>query len=75
MQPCGGFEQLGLIAEDGGQGSGSRGYPLDMRPATGKRYFKELAGEFFGPESLIHALQAMSRAEDTHRRGVPSGDV
>ena len=75
MQPRGGFEQLGVIAEDGGQGPGSRGYPLDMRPAAGQRDFKELAGEFFGPESLIHAPQAMSRARDTHRRGVPSGDV
>ena len=75
MQPGGGYEQLSVVAEDGGQGPGSRGHPLYVCPAERQRDFKKLADEFFGPESLIHALQAMSRAPDTHRRGVPSGDV
>jgi hypothetical protein len=46
-----------------------------VRPPLAQGNLKELARELFGPDSLIHALQAMRRLWDTHQRGVPSGDV
>ena len=62
VQPRGGFEQLGVVTEDRSQGPGLRGDTLDVGPATRQRDFEELAGQFFGPESLIHALQATKSA-------------
>jgi hypothetical protein len=75
MQPPGGFEQIGVITEDRGKGTGSRGNPLDMRPAARKRNFEVLAYEFLGPVGLIHAIKVMASVKDVHGRGVPSSDV
>src|SRR6266704_3753766 len=57
MQPGRSFEQLGVIAKYGGERAGLRGHTLDMRPATGQRDFEQLACEFFGPVSLVHAIK------------------
>ena len=75
MQPSRSLKQLSIITKDRCQEPGSRCHPLDVRPAPRQRNFKELASKFFRPESLIHALQAMRRPRDMHRRSVPSGDV
>ncbi len=75
MQPRGGFEQIGVLAEDRGKGPGSRGDPLNMRPAARKRDLEVLTSEFFGPVGLIHAINGNGRVRDVHGRGVPSSDV
>ncbi len=75
MQPRGGFEQVGILAEDRGKGSGSRGNPLNMCPAAGEGDFEVFAREFLGPVSLIHAIKVTARVRDVHGRGMPSSDV
>jgi hypothetical protein len=75
MQPGRGLKQPGVTPEDRSQESGSLSHPLNMRPPAGQRNLKQLACEFFGPENLIHALQARHQPWDEHRRRVPSGDV
>jgi hypothetical protein len=75
VQPRGGFEQVGVLAEDRGKGPGSRGHSLNVRPAAGQRDLQELACEFFGPVGLIHAITLMARAGDVHGHSAPSSDV
>ena len=75
MQPRGSFEQIGVVSEDRGKGSGSRGDPLNMRPTAREGDFEVLASEFFSPVGLIHAIKVMADVRDVHGRGVPSSDV
>ena len=56
MQPCGGFEPAGVVAEDGSERAGLRGDTLDVSPAARKRDFEELACQFSGPVCLAHGF-------------------
>jgi len=49
VQPRGGFEQLGVRAEDGCQAACPGGDALDVRPAAGKRLLEECPGELLRP--------------------------
>ena len=58
MQPCGGFQEIGVSVENRCQAPCSRGDALDVRPAAGKRYMEEGFGEVFGPCSQrVHAAK------------------
>ena len=75
VQPCRGFEQVGVVSEYRHEGAGSCRDTLNVRPATRERDFEELACEFFGPVSLLHASKANDHVGDVHGRGMPSRDV
>jgi hypothetical protein len=50
VQPRGGFQAIGVIAEDRCQAACSRSDALDVRPAAGEgRLEEECPGELFGP--------------------------
>ena len=49
VQPRGGFQQIGVRAEDGCQAAGPGGDALGVRPAAGKRLLQERPGQRFGP--------------------------
>ena len=51
VQPCGGFQQIGVSAEDGRQAACPGGDALVVRPAAGKRLLQECPGQLFGPGS------------------------
>jgi hypothetical protein len=49
VQPRGGFQQIGVIAEHGCQAACPRGDALDVRPAAGEGLLQECPGEILGP--------------------------
>ena len=49
VQPRGGFQQIGVRAENGRQAAGLGGDALDVRPAAGKGRLKECPDEVFAP--------------------------
>jgi len=49
VQPRGGFQEIGIRAENGCQTACPRGDALDVRPAAGQRLLQERPGEIFGP--------------------------
>ena len=49
VQPRGGFEQIGVRAENRCQAACPGGDALDMRPAAGQGFLKECPGELFAP--------------------------
>jgi hypothetical protein len=49
VQPRGGFQQIGVSAENRRQTAGSGSGALDMRPAAGERLPKERLGQLSGP--------------------------
>jgi len=49
VQPRGGFQQVGVSAEDCCQAACARGDALDVRPAAGNGFLKERRGEMSGP--------------------------
>ena len=49
VQPCGGFQQIGVSAENGCQAACPGGDALGVRPAAGKRLLQECPGQLFGP--------------------------
>jgi hypothetical protein len=49
VQPGGGFEQVGVRAEDGCQAACACGDALDVRPAAGQGFVEECPGELFAP--------------------------
>jgi hypothetical protein len=49
VQPCGGLQEIGVRAEDGGQVACPRGDALDVRPAAGEGLLQECLRELFGP--------------------------
>jgi len=49
VQPRGGFQQVGISAENGRQAAGSGSDALDVRPAAGERLPKERLGQLSGP--------------------------
>jgi hypothetical protein len=51
VQPGGGFEQIGVRAENRCQAACPGGGALDLRPAAGKRLLQECPGQRFGPGS------------------------
>jgi hypothetical protein len=59
VQPCGGFHQIGVSAENGCQAACPGGDALGVRPAAGERLLQELPGQLFGPGSQrVHVAQA-----------------
>ena len=49
VQPGGGFQQIGVRAENRCQAACSGGDALDVRPAAGQRFLEERPGELFPP--------------------------
>ena len=49
VQPGGGFQQIGVRAENGCQAAGPGGDALEVRPAAGKGLLQECPGELFAP--------------------------
>ena len=49
VQPRGGFQEIGIRAENGCQAACPRGDALDVRPAAGQGLLEECLGEMFGP--------------------------
>ncbi len=48
-EPDGGFQQIGVRAENGRQAASSCGDALNVRPAAGKGFVEEYPGQLFGP--------------------------
>ena len=49
VQPRGGFQEIGVRAENRCQAACPRGDALDVRPAAGEGLLEECLGEMFGP--------------------------
>ena len=49
VQPGGGFQQVGVRAENGCQAACPGGDALDVGPAAGKGFVEECPGEMFAP--------------------------
>ena len=49
VQPRGGFQEIGVRAENRCQAACPRGDALDVRPAAGEGLLEECPGEMFGP--------------------------
>ena len=49
MQPCGGFQEFSVSAQNRCETACPGGDALDMRPAAGQGHLKEYPGELFGP--------------------------
>ena len=49
VQPRGGFQEIGISAENRGQAACACGNALDVRPAAGEEFLQECLGEVFGP--------------------------
>ena len=68
----GGFQQIGLRAENRCQAACPGGDALDVRPAAGERLVEECLGEMFGPGSQrVRAAQAGQPGQDVHGRDMP----
>ena len=76
VQPCGGFQEIGVGAENGRQAACPSGDALDVGPAAGKGLLQECLGEMSGPGSQrVHVAQARQPRRDVHGRGMASEDV
>ena len=76
MQPCGGFQQVGVEAEGSCDAASPGGDALDVCPAAGEGGLQEFAGQVSGPGGgCLHRPQARSVLEDVHGHRVPSEDV
>jgi hypothetical protein len=76
MQPCGGFQQVGVRAQGSCDAAGSGGDALDVCPAAGEGGLQEFAGQVSGPGGgCLHRPQARSVLGDVHGHRVPSEDV
>ena len=72
MQPCGGFQEIGVRAEDWCQAACPGGDALGVRPAAGERLLQERPGQLFGPGSQrVHVAQARQLRRAVHGRGMP----
>ena len=49
VQPCGGFQQVGVSAENRRQTAGPGGDALDVRPAAREKLPEERPGQLVGP--------------------------
>ncbi len=49
VQPCGGFQEIGVRAENRCQAARPCGHALDVCPAAGEGFLEEFLGEGFGP--------------------------
>lgn len=76
VQPRGGFQQVGVRAENGCQVACPGRDALGVRPAAGKGLLQERPGQRFGLGSQrAHAAQARQLRQDVHGHGMPSEDV
>jgi hypothetical protein len=58
VQPRGGFQQVGVRAENGCQAACPVGDALDVRPAAGQRFLEEYPGDLLRPWcQRVHAAQ------------------
>jgi hypothetical protein len=49
VQPRGGFQKIGISAQNECQAACPRGHALDVRPAAGQRLLEKRLGEMSGP--------------------------
>jgi hypothetical protein len=76
MQPCGGFQQVGVRAEGSCDTASLGGDALNVCPAAGEGGLQEFAGQVSGPGGgCLHRSQARSVPGDVHGHRVPSEDV
>jgi hypothetical protein len=76
VQPRGGFQEIGVRAENRCQAACPRGDTLDVRPAAGNGLLQERLGEMFRPGSQRgHTAKARQPERDVHGPGMPSEDV
>jgi len=76
VQPCCGFEQVGVRAEGPCDAAGPVGDALNVCPAAGEGGLQEFAGQVGGPGGgCLHRAQARSVPWDVHGHRVPSEDV
>ena len=72
VQPCGGFQQVGVSAENGCQAACPGGVALGVRPVAGERLLQERPGQLFGPGSqCVHVAQARQLRRAVHGCGMP----
>jgi hypothetical protein len=72
VQPRGGFQQIGVRAENRRQAACPCGDALDVRSAAGEGFLEEFPGELSGPGSQrVHAAKARQPRRDAHGHGVP----
>ena len=72
VQPGGGFQQIGVRAENGCQAACPGGDALDVGPAAGEGFLEECLGKLFGPRSQrVHEAQARRPPRDVHGHGMP----
>ena len=58
VQPPGGFQEIGVSAENGCQAACPCGHALDVRPPAGEGLLEECLSELSGPGSQrVHAAQ------------------
>jgi hypothetical protein len=68
VDPCRGFEQVGVWAEDGCNTASACGDALDMCPASGECGLQERAGEVSGPGGKrLHGFHVRGRAAGRSR--------
>ena len=76
VQPPGGFQEIGVSAENMVQAACPGGHTLDVLPPAGEGFLEESPGELSGPGSQrVHAVKARQQRRDVHGRGMPSQDV
>ena len=69
VQQRGGGQQVGVAAEDRGEGAGGGGDALDVCPAAGQGLGEEGAGDVFRPVAVGHAAEGNRAVPDVHGRG------
>ena len=73
VQPPGGFQEIGVSAENMFKAACPGGKALDVRSAAGEGLLKECLSEMSGPGSQrVHTAQTRQRARDIHGRDMPS---
>jgi hypothetical protein len=76
VQPCGGFQQIGVSAENRRQAARPRGDTLDVCPAAGEGFAGGVPGRAVRPRKLACSCgKARQPRRDVHGRGMPSEDV
>ena len=76
VRPRGGFQQIGVSAENRRRAACPCGHASKVRPAAGEGFLEEYPGERFGPRGKrVHAGKARQPRRGAHGRGMPSEDV
>lgn len=69
VQPGRGFEEVGVVAEDGGKGASLPGDTLGVCPAAWERLFEQFTGDLPCPcGRRVHVYDAMAGRWDVHGR-------